>query len=110
IPAELPRLGVTACYVAVYQPFELDTPVGDPIRARLLAAFDGPKTLTTSSPSFEAPQLAPDALWPPPRLHRLTVLPLFLKEHDLGFALLEGPHGALSEMIRSQLSIALYGA
>lgn len=110
IRSELPRLGVTACYVAVYQPFELKAPDSNPPRAQLVAAFDGQESLMVSSLPFEAPQLAPDALWPPARLHRMTVLPLFLKEHDLGFAVLEGPHGSLSEMIRSQLSIALYGA
>jgi hypothetical protein len=45
------------------------------------------------------------------RTSHFQVLPLFLNGHNLGFALVESrAQAAVLEMVRAQLSIALYGA
>lgn len=112
VSERLPKLGVSACYVAVYEPFSADRRA-EPAEARLVAAYDAEVELPfTSSPAFEVRALAPAELWPPPRGHRFMVLPLFWKGVDLGFTLLEcdDPTGMVLENVREQLSIALYGA
>jgi phosphoserine phosphatase RsbU/P len=112
LKVQLPSVGIEACYLSVYEPFELQVRASPPKVARLVAAFDGKAELPTYGAPFDIHQLAPVELWPPSRLHSATLLPLFLKEVDLGFLLLEGRSvkGSVLEFLREQLSIALYGA
>lgn len=107
----LPKLGVTACYVAVYEPFRMEQR-GEPTAARLVAAYDAECEVTLSATPFDVRALAPAEWWPPARGHRFMVLPLFWNGVDLGFTLLEcdDPTGMLLENVREQLSIGLYGA
>lgn len=112
IQAELPALGISACYVAVYEPFGAKRHNHLPELARLVAGFDNGTQLVVTDEQFRPHQLAPVAVWPPPRQSRFTVLPLFLKGADLGFALVESKTapGSVLEFVREQLSIALFGA
>jgi hypothetical protein len=112
IQAELPGLGISACYVAVYEPFGSKRHTHLPELARLVAGFDNGTQVQLSNEPFRAPQLAPATVWPPARLSRFTTLPLFLKGADLGYALVESKTapGSVLEFVREQLSIALFGA
>lgn len=106
---ELPPLGITACYVASYEP---PSKTGSPLssRAQLVCAYDESGPIAVNTLPFESRHLAPEGIWPPQRIHRLTVVPLFLGDWQLGFAMLEShAEGSVIEMLRAQLSIALYG-
>lgn len=113
IRSELPALGISACYVSVYEPFTF-RPQGQalPDRARLVTVFDVNAKLPSVGQPFAVQQLAPPELWPLARQTRMALLPLFLKGLDLGFVLIESKtaSGAVMEFVREQLSIALYGA
>ncbi len=108
----LPSIGVKSCYLAVYDPFNLSPSDQPRNRARLIGAFDDGKALEVDRAPFATDGLAPPKLWPPARLHHFSVLPLFLKGVDLGFALVECEHteGSVLEFVRKQLSIGLYGS
>lgn len=111
VQRELPLLGITACYIAAYDP---PTTSGTPIpaQANMVCAYDETGPLTNGLGLFDPLRLAPTSIWPPKRIHRLTVVPLFLGDWQLGFAMLEShtAEGSVIEMLRAQLSIALYGA
>ncbi len=111
VSQRLHELGVTACYVSVYEPFTLER-AGKPEKARTVAVFDAEVELHPIATPFDSHQLAPPELWPPARLHRFVTLPLFWKELELGIALVEcdASSGAVLEAVREQLSIGLYGA
>ena len=105
---ELPRLGVTACYLALFEnPKE---PAG---AARLILAYDvqGRQALPLNGEPFAARLLVP-----PGRLHcaapyNLVVEALYSKEERLGFALFEvsAPQTIICGALRGQLSSALLG-
>ncbi len=105
---ELPRLGITACYLSLFEnPKE---PAG---AARLILAYDaqGRQPLPPNGESFAARQLVPR-----PRLrcaapYNLVVEALYSKEERLGFVLLEieAPLTTICGALRSQLSSALLG-
>ncbi len=107
---KLRKLGVSACYVSVYEPFGLARK-GQPTRGRTVAVFDAEVEVKPSATTFEPQLLAPPELWPPSHQHRFVTLPLFWKGVDLGFALIQcDASGAVLETVREQLSIGLYGA
>lgn len=112
VARQLPRLGVVSAYVAVYDPMTLTPGDGLPSQAHLVAVFDSESNLPLTGEPFEPREMSPISLWPPARPYRFVVLPLFLKDVDLGFALIECPKaaGSVLEAVREQLSIALYGA
>lgn len=104
---ELPRLGITACYLSL---FENPT---DLAAARLILAYDaqGRQPLPPHGENFEARQLVP-----PPRLrcaapYNLVVEALYSKEERLGFVLfeVEAPVTTVCGALRGQLSSALLG-
>jgi DNA-binding LacI/PurR family transcriptional regulator/signal transduction histidine kinase len=109
ITAELPRLGITSCYLSLYEGdrASLET-------ARLLLAYDATAEapLRPADPVFLSRRLAPDGLLPLGRRSEMIVEPLFFKEEQLGFVLFEmGPRtGVIYEILRDQLSAALKGA
>jgi hypothetical protein len=112
IETELPKVGITSCFVSAYEPLTLEQRKQAPRQAKLVAAFDTNQRLPVYGAAFDIHSLAPTELWPPGRLHGTTVLPLFLKDVDLGVALFErkAVKGSVLEFLREQLSIALYGA
>jgi DNA-binding LacI/PurR family transcriptional regulator/signal transduction histidine kinase len=109
IAAELPRLGITSCYLSLYEGerASLET-------SRLLLAYDAAAEapLRPADPVFPSRRLAPDGLLPLGRRSEMIVEPLFFKEEHLGFVLFEmGPRsGVVYEILRDQLSAALKGA
>jgi hypothetical protein len=110
VESELPKLGITACYLAIYNPLSLtgDNPT---FEARLVAGYDGAQPLQLIGATFPSQRLAPPEIWPPARTSRFLVLPLFLKGRNLGFVMLESTtQGSVIEMVRGQLSVALYGS
>jgi hypothetical protein len=109
---ELPKLGVTACYVAAYEPMGLTPRTSRAEQATLVAAFDSRLQVDFHQESFALEALAPVSVWPPARQHRFILLPLFHAGVDLGFTLIEcnDAPGTVLEAVREQLSIGLYGS
>lgn len=121
----LPRLGIAAWYVTAYVP-RVAVGAALPLEGQLVSAAlelststspkaaDAVKPLpvaTPSHPAFPLTALAPEAVWPPKRLYRLTSVPLFLHDQQLGFAMLDshGVEGSVVEALRASISIALHG-
>lgn len=112
INRHLPRLGVSACYLSVHEPFELDRQ--EPATtSRCVVVYDQNVPAPNAHGSiFPTSKVGPTKLWPPKRLYHFIVLPLFLKGQSLGYALLEcrSAKGIVTEVVREQLSVALFGA
>lgn len=111
VRAHLPELGIAACYVSAYSPIDRigDAPLPE---ARFICGYDPEHRMGIADERpFPSTSLTPESIWASARAHRLTVLPLFLRDKQLGFALVEshGVSGSVIEMVRAQLSIALYG-
>ncbi|MFN8471156.1 MAG: substrate-binding domain-containing protein [Anaerolineae bacterium] len=109
----LPRLGIPACYLSLYeQPQLYQYPLPAPEYSRLILAFDekGRIGLEAGGRRFLTRELAPQGILPIGR-HNYVVEPLYFQEHQLGFALFEtGPQtGALYSALRVQISSAVRG-
>ena len=106
---ELPRAGVTSCYLSLYS--DPAAPAG---WARLMLAFTaaGRIALPEEGIRFPATDLLPPAFWSENGMPPLLALPLCFREHAFGFVLLELTEGALagSETLRNQISSAIEGA
>jgi DNA-binding LacI/PurR family transcriptional regulator/anti-anti-sigma regulatory factor len=104
----LPRLGIAAAYLAVYE--DSEEPTG---QARLVLAYDewGRAGLDGGGRPFPSRGLVPDGVLPERRFS-LVMEALVFREHQLGFALFdEGAHlGAVYDALRGQISSALEGA
>lgn len=110
IPRELPRLGIKQCYLSLYE-----NPAAPLEWARLLLAYneEGPVKLEDGGQRFPAPQLVPKGLLPSHRRCSLVVEPLYFRDEQLGFVLLEAEsaeEGAIYDALRGQISSALKGA
>jgi signal transduction histidine kinase/AraC-like DNA-binding protein/CheY-like chemotaxis protein len=105
----LPRLGITSCYLALYEQPALSLE-----HARLILAFNerGRMALEVGGRRFPSRQLLPEGMLPAHRRFNLVVEPLFFREAQIGFAIFEiGPHdGSVYEALRGHLSSALKGA
>lgn len=106
LATELPGLGVSACYLALYEdPQEIRG------AARLLFAFDttGRRKVDPDHAVFPASQLLPDGFLPADTPHNLVVLPLYFQRRQLGFLLLtaDARGMAFSEILREQISSAV---
>jgi signal transduction histidine kinase/DNA-binding LacI/PurR family transcriptional regulator/CheY-like chemotaxis protein len=106
LAGELPGLGVSACYLALYESSqELQG------AARLLFAFDstGRRDIDAEWTVFPASQLLPAGLSTPDLPQDLVMLPLYFQHHQLGFLLLAADARGLafSETLREQISSAL---
>ncbi len=103
---QLPRLGVPACYLSLYE--DVQQPAG---AARLVLAYgrNGRSALPQDGRRFAAKKLIPDDLRDPEQPASLVVLPLFHREEQMGFVVFEvGPnYGGLYEALREQISSAL---
>ncbi len=102
----LPRLGVPACYVSLYEdPQEIGG------LARLVLAYtrQGRCQLPAQGRQFPATQLMPEDLLTAPQPAVLVVLPLFHRQEQMGMVVMEvGPrYGGLYEAVREQISSAL---
>jgi len=103
---ELPRLGIPSCCLSLYA--RADAPLE---LANLVLAYDRGRHVGLAEEEllFKSRELAPDRM-----LHRadrleMLLAPLYFREKQLGFALLEmGPQAAATcEPLRAQLSSAL---
>lgn len=136
---QLPRLGIQSCYLSLYEDgigSDYESHIVDGAgqgtgnkagncvaigadgawtrTARLILAHDSGRVLANDwvGRVFAAHSLLPVGLELFERRTTYIVEPLFFKEHQLGFALLEmGPRqGVIYEALRDQLSAALKGA
>jgi DNA-binding LacI/PurR family transcriptional regulator/GAF domain-containing protein len=111
---ELPRLGIERCYLSLYE-----NPAKPAESSRLILAYDekGRVELGAGGQRFPSPQLVPAGILPQDkaeradRLYSLVVEPLYFREEQLGFVLLEA--GARERMVyealRGEISSALQG-
>ena len=108
LAAELPGLGVAACYLALYE--ETDMPVQ---MARLLFAFDrhGVRELDPDACLFLATLILPPGMLQSDAPHDLVALPLYFQNRQLGFLLLavDARGAGFTEVLREQISTALAG-
>ncbi|MGC8875213.1 MAG: GAF domain-containing protein, partial [Chloroflexia bacterium] len=106
---ELPRLGVRRGYVALYE---------DPQRpaewARLFMAFgpEGQMQLEAEGRRFPSREIVPPDLMPDGGGLGFVVEPLYFREQQLGFAVLEAhaQDGTTADALRVQISSSLQGA
>jgi hypothetical protein len=109
VAEQFPRLGITGCYLSLYQGDEVPAK-----QSKLVLAFntDGLLKPASGRDIFPTRELAPRELLPLEREHAYVVEPLFFKQDQLGFALFElGPgEGRVYEALRNQISAALKGA
>lgn len=117
---ELPRLGISRGYLALYEhPQPYQYPQSPPRWSRLVLAFDeeaptGSKRvkLPAGGRRFPSRQLVPPEILPQHRPYSYVVEPLFFQHEQIGFAVFDvGPRdGAIYELLRAQISSALKGA
>ena len=114
IARELPRLGIPAYYLSLYDDEEQETEW-----AKLLIAYDerGRIDLTLDDRRFPSRQLLPGDVWPQTALFAMLVYPLCFRHEQLGFVLFEpGPRthniraceslsGAISSAVKSALLV-----
>ncbi len=104
----LPRLGITSCYLALYE-----QPPSSLEQSRLVLAYteQGRVKLEPGGRRFSSRQLAPEGLWPQ-RRYSFVVEPLYFRDEQIGFVLFEiGPRdGAVYQVLRGHISSALKGA
>ncbi|MFZ6031303.1 MAG: response regulator [Chloroflexota bacterium] len=110
LAAQLPRLDIPGCYVSLYE--DSQDPTG---KARLIMAYEqgqGQFDVPESQRIFPARQLVPAGLLSPDKAHRMVLEPLYFREEQLGFVLLEmGPReGNVYETLRGELSSTLESA
>ncbi len=106
---ELPRLGIRRGYVALYE-----DPERPAEQSRLLLAFDpsGRRPVEPEGRLFHSRELVPAELFPDEGGLTFVVEPLYFRERQLGFAVLEvqARDGTTAEALRAQISGALQGA
>ncbi len=105
---ELPLLGLGRCYLSLYedphQPAEW---------SRLVLAFDetGRIDLGPGGRRFPSRRLVPEGMLSPEKLYHLIVEPLYFREEQLGFLLLDGKAlgGNIRGLLRDRIDSALKG-
>jgi GAF domain-containing protein/DNA-binding LacI/PurR family transcriptional regulator len=115
LAAGLPRLGIPSCYLSIYenpQPYEFPQPA--PEWSRLILAYteNGRIHLEKDGYRFPSRQLVPEGMLPKDRPASYLVIPLYFREEQQGFVLLEmGPQESMIyTALRNQISSALHGA
>jgi signal transduction histidine kinase/DNA-binding LacI/PurR family transcriptional regulator len=118
---ELPKLGISRCYLAEYQTGPAGRPYparADPAaagaRARLLLAYEHgvPVDLASDAAVFPSVRLVPGDRLRGPTPSSLVTVPLYFRDQQLGFVLFEiGPRiGWVYTTLQEQLSSALHRA
>lgn len=110
---ELPALGIPRCYFSLYE-----DPARPSASARLVMGYDEEGTLDMPPEAriFPAVNLAPELIWQTTDRYSLLVEPLYLRDMQMGFILMEtgGQEGsresALWEALQTQISSALAAA
>ncbi|HSH78031.1 MAG TPA: ATP-binding protein, partial [Herpetosiphonaceae bacterium] len=105
----LPRLGITSCYLALYENTDVPTEA-----TRLILAYTehGRLTMEGGGRCCLSRELVPPDLLPKQRRFSMVVEPLFFHEVQIGYVLLEiGPRDpSIYEVLRGYISSALKGA
>ncbi len=105
---ELPQLGICSCYLSLYEDPKKPTEW-----SRLLLAYDetGRTELVPPAQRFPSRQLVPDDLLSPTKRRNMVVEPLYFRDEQLGFVLLECGllEGDAYETLRDEISNALKG-
>jgi signal transduction histidine kinase/DNA-binding LacI/PurR family transcriptional regulator len=109
LPAQLSRVGIAGCYLALYEPAVGN---GAAPQSRLILAYEN-EVRTWIAPDrvvFRSAQLVPDGRLQRASPYSLVVAPLYFKDEQLGFVLFElGPKiGWVYSALREQLSSALH--
>ncbi len=113
---QLPQMGITSCYLALYEQPGSGKQNAPTEWSRLVLAYDqkGRIDLEPGGQRFLSQELIPAGILPRESRHALMLEPLhFRDESQLGFILfepLQTKAGALREAISRQISIALKGA
>jgi signal transduction histidine kinase len=110
VAAELPRLGIPACFLSLYS--DPKAPAGE---ARLILAYDekGRHELPPGGIAFPATELAPSEFWNAGHRATRLVLALNYQTEHIGFVVFElqrQEDAAVCEALHRQLSGALKGA
>jgi PAS domain S-box-containing protein len=121
IRASLPRLGIPACYLVMYdadgpgnagRPYRFPDPA--PEWSRLLLAYDHDRRFSHEPEGLRFPTrlLLPEQILPAHRRAAMVVESLYFREEQLGVILFEvGPaDGTVYEVLRLHISNALHGA
>jgi anti-anti-sigma regulatory factor len=102
-------LGIPSSYISLCEKQEMP-----PRECRLILAYDedGRIGLEPGGRRFPCQELVPEGMLPQDRCYSMVVEPLYFRDDQLGFALLEaGPRdGTVYEVLREQISSALRGA
>ena len=106
VAEQLPALGIESGYIALYENGERPSP-----ESRLILGYDRANAVFDGR-SFRSEELIPDTLGVGAHPRPYVVEPLFFKDEELGFAVLElGPtEGVIYEALRDQVSGALKSA
>jgi signal transduction histidine kinase/DNA-binding LacI/PurR family transcriptional regulator len=111
---DLPKLGIPSCYLAMYTADESDHDTLDTSRrwSRALLVQEDGRRIAPAVHVFPSKRLAPVERLGRASPASLLAMPLYFKEQQLGFVLLErGPRiGWVYPELREQLSTALHAA
>lgn len=106
---DLPRLGIPACYLSLYENSE------EPSKwSRLIWAFNqkGLIDIPESGIRFPSSSLLPEGILPEGQRYSLVVEPLYFEKEQIGFVIFEcGPDdGVTYTVLKTMLSNAIWGA
>lgn len=105
----LPRLGIPACYLSLYE--KPEEPIG---WSRLIWAFnqEGLIDIPEDGIRFPSRSLLPEGILPEERRYSIVVEPLYFEKDQIGFVVFEsGPDdGATYTVLKTMLSSAIWGA
>ncbi|MBN2509418.1 MAG: substrate-binding domain-containing protein [Spirochaetales bacterium] len=111
----LPLLGITGCYLSLYETPEFwEFPDPPPTWSRLILAFNeqGRIDIGKGGIRYKTGELLPAAAFTQAQKKSLTVESLFFRSHQIGFVIFEGgSHRRLIyEVLRAKIASALEGA
>ncbi|MDY0091972.1 MAG: sigma 54-interacting transcriptional regulator [Candidatus Vecturithrix sp.] len=116
LAAELPRVNIPACYLALYEePQPYRYPQRPPEWSRLVVAYDenGRIALPAGGQRFRSSRILPDPLFCRESPYALDVWPLYFREAQLGFIIFDiktSQNRSIYNTLRKQISNALQGA
>ncbi len=107
LAAELPHLGISACYLALYE-----DPAQPTEWSRLVLAYDenGRVPLGPEGRPVRSRDFAMGTLVPSDKAYRMLVAPLYFQDEQLGLVLFsQRPVGDIYEVLRDEISTTLKG-